>query len=73
MTGFVVPFAVLIFNVEHQFPLAPCIIVNILLASHQLSEAYLWSGRESGFLPLGFSRCHILSISIEAHKAYFVH
>lgn len=73
MTSFVVPFTVLIFNVEHQIPLAPCIIVNILLASHLLCEAHLWSGQGSGFLLLNFPRCHILIISIKAHKAYFVH
>lgn len=41
VTGFVVPFTVLFFNVEHQIPLAPCTIVSILLTSRVLCEAHI--------------------------------
>lgn len=55
MAGLVGPFTVLIFNVDHQIPLAPCIIVSILLASRLLCEAHLLAVQGRGFLLLGFS------------------
>lgn len=55
VAGFVVPLTMLIFNVEHQIPLPPCIIVSILWASHLLCEAHRLALQDSGFLLLGFS------------------